>query len=297
MVLTVAALAAGVGLPACGAPERAVKPTLPPPASQPLTRPFFWRIDARDHGDATGEPSYLLGTMHIGVDPYEVLPRGIWEKFDASRTLVMEVDTTGPETLGLGKQPEGMTLERQMSPEQWALFVQKLDLDDDEAEQISQLQAWMVVVQMTQTLAPDARSIEDVLHQRAIEQSKQMGFLEPIDAQSSLLKRFIDIDYLIEFISDLPKQKRSLAQQAEIYRQGDEEALYQRSIVGMQKHIGADGMNTLVYDRNRAWIPLLEQRVASGNAFIIVGASHLVGPDSVIDLLSRAGYSLTRIVE
>lgn len=242
-------------------------------------------------------PSYILGTMHIGVDPYDVLPRGIWQKFDAADTLVLEVDTTGPETLGLGKQPEGTTLEQQMSAEQWSHVVQKLDLDSDEADQIKQLKAWMLVVQMTQTLAPQARSIEDVLHQRANEQGKQLGFLEPIDTQSSLLERFIDIDYLIEFISDLPSQKKSLAEQAAIFRAGDENALYQRSIVGMQKHIGADGMEALVYRRNRAWIPLVEEHVGRGNAFIIVGASHLVGDRSVVDLLRRAGYRLTRIPE
>lgn len=282
-------------------PRQAPAPTLPDPPSEPLVRPFLWRIDPKPAPTVAERervaPSYIFGVMHIGVDPYQVLPLGIWKKFDAAGKVVMEVDTTGPETLGLGKQPEGQSLDKQMPPADWAKVVQTLDLDADEAEAIAALKPWMLVVQLTQTLAPKARSIEDVLQARAKEQNKPAAFLESIAVQSALLARFIDPAYLVEFVGNMDAQKRSLAKQAKIYRSGDEEALYRSAITGMEKHIGADGMKALMYDRNRAWVPAIENHVAVGNAFIMVGAAHLVGPDSVIDLLRKRGYTLTRVPE
>ena len=277
-------------------PKAGRAPALPAPPTQPLERPFLWRIDAQGRaGNTAPPPSYIFGVMHIGVDPFEVLPLGIWKKFDAARIVVMEVDTTGPDTLGLGKQPEGQSLARQMDSEAWAKIVQTLDLDADEAEAIGSLLPWMLVVQLTQTLAPAARSIEDVLQERASEQQKQTAFLESVAVQAGLLSRFMDVAYLIEFVGNMDAQKQSLRKQAEIYRSGDERALYRSAIVGMEKHIGAEGMEALMYQRNRSWIPTIERHVAAGNAFIMVGAAHLVGDTSVIDLLQKRGYRLTRV--
>lgn len=286
---------------ACGSKQQQ-QPTLPSPPTAPLTRPFLWSIEmpatsATGTANAPTRPSYIFGVMHIGVDPYEVLPLGIWKKFDASTTLVMEVDTTGPDTLGLGKQPEGQSLDKQMSPENWAKIVQTLDLDADEAEAIANLLPWMLVVQLTQTLAPPARSIEDVLQERAKEQAKATAFLESIAVQAGLLARFMDIEYLQEFVGDMEAHKRSLARQARIYRSGDERALYDSAIVGMEKHIGADGMDALMYQRNRSWMPAIETHVQRGGAFIMIGAAHLVGETSVIDLLRKSGYRVTRLPE
>ncbi len=48
--------------------------------------------------------------------------------------------------------------------------------------------------------------------------------------------------------------------------------------------------------RNRAWIPQLAELMANGDpVFAAVGAGHLVGPDSVVDLLKAEGYTVTRL--
>ena len=47
----------------------------------------------------------------------------------------------------------------------------------------------------------------------------------------------------------------------------------------------------LVVDRNRRWIGRIEQRLAGqGEAVMVVGVGHLVGPDSVPALLRRDGF-------
>jgi uncharacterized protein YbaP (TraB family) len=46
--------------------------------------------------------------------------------------------------------------------------------------------------------------------------------------------------------------------------------------------------------RNRSWIPALEKAHAAGGAFVAVGALHLVGEGSVVELLRARGFTVER---
>ncbi len=48
-------------------------------------------------------------------------------------------------------------------------------------------------------------------------------------------------------------------------------------------------------DRNKRWIPQIADCIAEKNTLIAVGAGHLGGPNGVIRLLEREGYTLTPI--
>ena len=45
--------------------------------------------------------------------------------------------------------------------------------------------------------------------------------------------------------------------------------------------------------RNKTMAESAEPILAKGNAFIAVGALHLPGPDGLIELLRKAGYTVT----
>ena len=55
-------------------------------------------------------------------------------------------------------------------------------------------------------------------------------------------------------------------------------------------------LERLIYARNRNWMPSLENMLAENTeAMVIVGAGHLIGENSVIDLLEKSGYEIERI--
>lgn len=55
-------------------------------------------------------------------------------------------------------------------------------------------------------------------------------------------------------------------------------------------------LDRLIYQRNQNWIPPLETMLAENDeGLVIVGAAHLVGERSVLDLLAQAGYEVKRI--
>lgn len=52
----------------------------------------------------------------------------------------------------------------------------------------------------------------------------------------------------------------------------------------------------VLLDRNKNWIPTIEKLLHDNQEdLIVVGAAHLAGPGSVLDLLAQAGYTVTRI--
>ena len=55
----------------------------------------------------------------------------------------------------------------------------------------------------------------------------------------------------------------------------------------------------LLVTRNRAWIPQIESLLAreGEDALVVVGAGHLVGESSVVEMLREAGYTVRAAVE
>ena len=55
-------------------------------------------------------------------------------------------------------------------------------------------------------------------------------------------------------------------------------------------------LGILLVERNRNWIPEIEKKLAGDrNVMFIVGAAHLVGECSVIELLEQKGLKLTQL--
>src|SRR5688572_19149553 len=67
----------------------------PAPAKDPLRKPFFWQVDK------DGKTSYLLGTIHVGVDPSTRLPELVWQKLEAAPAFAMETDVSAAGSLDL----------------------------------------------------------------------------------------------------------------------------------------------------------------------------------------------------
>src|SRR4029077_4633860 len=52
----------------------------------------------------------------------------------------------------------------------------------------------------------------------------------------------------------------------------------------------------LVTDRNRRWIPQLEELLrSSDNSLVVVGALHLVGEGGLLELLRSKGYTIPQL--
>jgi uncharacterized protein YbaP (TraB family) len=57
----------------------------------------------------------------------------------------------------------------------------------------------------------------------------------------------------------------------------------------------SEEMSNFIDKRNENWVPKIKTFIADKKTFIAVGAGHLGGPNGVIRLLQKEGYTLTPI--
>ena len=81
---------------------------------------------------------------------------------------------------------------------------------------------------------------------------------------------------------------------ADAWRNGELESLSAELLDDFEQFPGL--YETLVTERNQAWVPTLERMLADGGrGLVVVGALHLVGRDSVIELLRARGHDVVRV--
>src|SRR5262249_48468112 len=64
-------------------------------------RPLLWAAEK------AGNTTYLLGTIHLGIDAETRLPAGVWQKLDGAKSFAMETDLRDPAVANLPKRDAG----------------------------------------------------------------------------------------------------------------------------------------------------------------------------------------------
>jgi uncharacterized protein YbaP (TraB family) len=306
LIVTLVALALGA---ACKkSPEPATQPVPPPtapptaadpwqgavPAKDPLPRPFLWSAEK------DGVTTYLFGTMHVGIDPDARLPQLVWDKLDVPATFAVETDVTDPAIASIGGRTSG-TLRDELGPAYWKKL--ELAITPQLAQALVHKSAMIPATMLALRGVPSTPPMDGVLLARARHGSKQVVFLEPAARQAAILEKHMNAKALRLMLDDLPKIERQSRQLLEAYVAGDEARFLaiteeQRADALAHGYTAAEydeSMEDLLYRRNASWIARIQRMHASGGAFVAVGAMHLMGPRSVLELLQQKGYKVARL--
>jgi uncharacterized protein YbaP (TraB family) len=283
--------------PAAPANENAVAEdpwAQPAGKKDPIARPFFWSLEK------AGKTSYALGTIHLGVDAELRLPQIVWDKLDSAKTFAMEMDTGDVGVTGMGARSKG-TLEADLGPEYWEKF--KKLVGPQVAAGLNKMKPLIAVTMLSMRGLPITPPMDGVLHGRAINQKKGLVYLETAGKQVALLEKYLDVKMLKMMIDDGDKAIEQTKEMLAAYLDGDDVKMIALSESQRADSIKAGYsakeydafMNEILYKRNADWIPAIEKLHAAGGGFIAVGAAHLFGKKSVIELLEKKGYKVTRL--
>jgi len=113
----------------------------------------------------------------------------------------------------------------------------------------------------------------------------------------------MDVRALEAMLDDLPGGEQHAREMLAAYIAGDEakiESLGDSERADFKKMGRTDAeydqqMEDLLFARNASWVPELEELHEAGGGFVAVGAMHLIGKRSVLDLLRQRGYKVTRL--
>jgi uncharacterized protein len=259
---------------------------------------FLWEVSSR-HGRA-----FLLGSLHLARPEIYPLKGRILESFQLCNVLAVEADVSSPrgqELLeALSHYPEGQRLSRRLRPETLA----RLRGAGVDMETVDHMRPWYLAMslqlRMLGELGFEQRYGID-LHflNRAGEQGKRVVELEGLELQTRMLDELAggDEDLLLEHALEELTATRAEA-----------EPLFQAWLSGDIRHV--EDLISRTFLRNPAFQPLHEKLIVERNKrmaglvremiergdrpFVIVGAGHLVGRESLVELLSAMGFAVDR---
>jgi uncharacterized protein len=275
----------------------APKPRPAPTAEKPFVRPMLWTA-TKD-----GKVMHLFGTLHVGVDVTKRLPLWIWRTFDTATVLVQELDIHEFTNSIYGNPPsEGRSLRADLGEARWKTLV--AHVPTVVATMLDQQSATSAALTLggrgSRPADLDAIPMDADFLVRAREQAKALVFLETPQFQGGLFKQNYDLAALETLIDNVDKLADVNRDYFEHYIRGDADAFYATSLaqfrLGVRDDAGLQALlESLLFARNRAWIPQLEKVHAaqpSGGVFVTVGVLHLLGPDNVLDLLAKRGFTI-----
>jgi uncharacterized protein YbaP (TraB family) len=269
----------------------------PPPvpvATAPLAHPLLWTAEKAGH------TTYFLGTMHLGIDAETRLPPIVWNKLDAATTFAMEADLDDPQLASMIKKSDS-PLHEALGDAYW----KKLEdaIGPTMAKAVDDMPPMVSATVLAMKGMPPTFPMDKALSARATSEHKTIVFLEPAVKQIEILRRWMDIKAIKMILDELPSAEQHAKEMLDAYAEGDE-----RKILAINNTEKADALKhgytsseydqelaDLLYSRNASWIEPLEKLHAAGGGFVAVGALHLIGPRSVLDLLASKGYKVTRV--
>jgi hypothetical protein len=146
------------------------------------------------------------------------------------------------------------------------------------------------------SLPENAKSYEKEFESLAKNDKKTIEGLESVTEQLELftsLSKNEQTEMVMSSLRDEAKAKSSFEQMQQIYLTQNIDELF--SFIKKESDSPIANSRVFLENRNQNWIPQMEKMMENQSVFFAVGAAHLAGPEGVIELLIKKGYTLTPI--
>ena len=268
--------------------------------------PAMWAVTDDD------SQVYLFGTFH--ALPSDLQWKSDYFKSVMERTDVtyFEADTTSATALlefqrGMqqyGLNPPGVTLSSLLG-EQRAIDFKKVaeEIAGVPMAQLEPLRPWLAMITISMAtfqklgLQPSFGA-DMVIEQRAQQEGDELKYLESglsqIKAMVSLddMGDFAMIDETIDQMNNFEEEVNAMLS---AWSKGDEQLMYESIVVGL-KEVSEEAYKALFVNRNANWVTQIENLMeGEGDYLMAVGAGHLVGDESVVELLRAKGFTVSRV--
>jgi len=268
------------------------------PAGSGQAQGLLWEARGRNN------TVYLLGSLHVMMPEAYPLPPRLEEAYQQCNLVALESDpdeSASPafaeKMLRLGRYPSGQTLKQQLSSSTYQRLEKRVISHGLTMQAFEGFRPWLAgltlsVLEFQKLGFSPAYGIDQYFFSRSKKDGKKRAFLETADFQVGLFASLVDHDaenLLRQMLDELEDLTTMAAELLETWRSGDEAHLYNLIHDGFEAYPAL--YETIMLKRNRSWIPEIEKFLQMDeDVLVIVGAGHLVGPDSLIDLLRRTGH-------
>tara|TARA_R110002096_G_scaffold19639_6_gene65366 strand:+ start:594 stop:1436 length:843 start_codon:yes stop_codon:yes gene_type:complete len=252
---------------------------------------------------------YLAGSVHLLREEDLPFPPAFETAYQDSSEIVFEIDMrvlSSPSTAlrirQIGTLPEGKSLSSILSPKAMEGIREYLKNSNLPPGLFDSMTPGMVYLTMgsmeaTRQGAQPELGMESQFFQKAQRDKKSSRGLETPEYQMSRFNEFDDetIEGLIQTtLDEVDEQDEDLNGIIKAWKAGDLDQL--DKLVAQKMAEEPELKRILLTERNQNWIPEIEKALAGKeNIMFLVGTAHLVGEDSVIDLLEKNGLEVNQV--
>jgi uncharacterized protein YbaP (TraB family) len=271
------------------------------PAAQAPAKTFMWTISA-----AGAPASYLLGAIHVLTPDYYPLHPRIEQAFTDSRVLIEEADLDELDnpatTMSLLKKAmlsDGRTLDQVIAADLYAKVMEQADKAGLPRIAVQRMKPWLVSLSLTQPALQAAgfkaeHGVDKYFFDRAKRTGMSRRALETVAFQFQRLDEMTAAQQealLRSTIEELDTQIGNVKSVADAWSRGDTKTIEDLLLTSTES--SPQLYQRMLVDRNASWVSFVEDCVKQQIAcFIVVGAAHLVGPDSLVAMLQKKGYNV-----
>lgn len=251
---------------------------------------------------------YLFGTVHMLKPEVRWFEGNVKQAFDRSDTLVIEVAQDDPAKLAatfarLATNTDGPPTSQLLAPKERTRYSAALKTYHIPAEAMDRIEPWLVainlsVVPLMQLGYQQELGADKLLEAAATKSGKTVIGLESAEEQLGIfdaLPREVQIEYLNATLEGLPDAEQEFRVLIRNWSRGKSDAL------ARQMNDSLDDIpelaKPLLLDRNTRWAEWIAKRMATqpGTVLVAVGAGHLAGKGSVIELLGQKRLIVQRV--
>jgi hypothetical protein len=268
-----------------------------------VAHPALWAVSDAD------TTIYLFGTIHLLPANYKWRTPKFDQAVAGSQQLVVEtiVDENNPQEMmaalaSLAFSPNLPPLAERVPPAKRPALEAAMKKTGLPVQALDRMETWAAAFillgnQFRELGLKNGEGVETVLRNSFTTQGKSIGELEsnkeqlsffdklPEQAQRSLLEGAIE---------DNKSMNDDFGQMLSSWARGDVNAIAR----SFNRDLSASPelKQVLLERRNSNWSQWVQKRMASpGSVMVAVGAGHLAGQDSVVEMLKRQGYTVRRV--
>lgn len=249
-----------------------------------------------------GKVAYIYGTMHMLPDSLFYFPPKLEKILSKSSELVLEIDNISDRskaesllTLKEGSCFDLFTPVQKDSVIQWGSTLLRMKPEAFEKGFTSKKPFTLMQLSMQGMMNGPVKFMELELMGRAANYKLPISGLETMEFQISVFDNLPDSVMnvmIMDLIRHPESNKASYAEMYAMYQQQNVEAL--AKLVESSDEM-AGSTDVLLTQRNKNWIPGIEQKMSKTGCFVAVGAGHLGGAQGILQLLRDKGYKVTPI--
>lgn len=259
------------------------------------TSSLLWEITGND----LTSPSYLYGTIHIISKEDFFIRKEVDSVFKLCNQVAFEIKLDDMAALmGIEKKmelPEGQTISGMMNPTDYqklkTYFIDSFDINLEEYDTKKPLALQQLLI--TNMIDGETESYELYFLMQCMQYKKKIKGLETVDEQLAIFDSIPyteQLQWMVDGFNDTTNLDNLWNAIIEAYKSENLETISNLLSESSPELMEYDDI--MLINRNKKWIPEIENIMKSEATFIAVGAGHLPFDTGVIQLLKDKGYTL-----